>query len=300
MIRPLVQGEDWQPTSLGLLVPPRRRRRYDRPVAVDLFAGCGGFSLGLHQAGFHVAGAVEMDFAAATTYTVNLARPGLKFHFDTPEREAKFHRHLEDHLGLKPKKGRKKDQVFGSGHGLLAGDGWISAEEGPGCEHFWIADAKTLKGADILAALDLDIGELDLVAGGPPCQGFSLAGRRNVVDPRNSLVFEFVRLVLEMRPKAMVMENVPGMISMTTPEGIPVVDALCRILGDGGFGSYEALKQSLIGAPAARSAMRGTKVVKDMRRPKGEPDVEADDEDLDGDEPEMEPAQTELFAGIGV
>lgn len=280
--RPLVSGEDWEPTAMGLLVPPRRRRRYDRPVAVDLFAGCGGFSLGLHQAGYHVAGAVELDFNAAVTYTVNLARPGLKFHFDTPEREAKFHRHLEDHLGLRPKPGRKKDQVFGSGHGLLAGDGWISGDDGPGCEHFWIADARKLTGAEILDALDLDVGELDLVVGGPPCQGFSLAGRRNVVDPRNSLVFEFARLVLEMRPKAMVMENVPGMISMTTPEGIPVVDALCRVLSDGGFGGYEALKKTLVGAPTARAAMNGTKVVKDMRGP--DDAVNDDPEEDQGDD----------------
>ena len=53
--------------------------------------------------------------------------------------------------------------------------------------------------------------ELDLIAGGPPCQGFSLIGRRLVDDKRNQLIFHFFRLVSELRPRYFVMENVPGM-----------------------------------------------------------------------------------------
>ena len=59
-------------------------------------------------------------------------------------------------------------------------------------------------------------GDLDLVFGGPPCQGFSNMGLRDVRDPRNSLVDHYVRLVLELRPKAFVMENVPGMLAGAT------------------------------------------------------------------------------------
>lgn len=57
------------------------------------------------------------------------------------------------------------------------------------------------------------IGErdIDVVFGGPPCQGFSLMGKRELDDPRNSLVFHFLRLVLELKPKYFVMENVRGM-----------------------------------------------------------------------------------------
>lgn len=54
--------------------------------------------------------------------------------------------------------------------------------------------------------------DIDVVFGGPPCQGFSLIGKREINDPRNQLVFEFVRLVKELKPKYFVMENVPGMI----------------------------------------------------------------------------------------
>jgi len=53
--------------------------------------------------------------------------------------------------------------------------------------------------------------EIDVVFGGPPCQGFSLIGKRSLEDPRNSLVFHFIRLVIELNPKYFVIENVPGM-----------------------------------------------------------------------------------------
>ncbi len=56
--------------------------------------------------------------------------------------------------------------------------------------------------------------KIDLVVGGPPCQGFSLAGNRNENDERNLLVFHFARIVNELKPKAFVMENVLGILSM--------------------------------------------------------------------------------------
>lgn len=57
-----------------------------------------------------------------------------------------------------------------------------------------------------------DIGdrEIDVVFGGPPCQGFSMIGKRDIDDSRNALVFHFIRLVLELKPKFFVMENVRG------------------------------------------------------------------------------------------
>lgn len=61
------------------------------------------------------------------------------------------------------------------------------------------------------AALPLERGELDVLDGSPPCQGFSTAGRRQVDDPRNSLFREYVRLLDAWNPKVLVMENVAGM-----------------------------------------------------------------------------------------
>ena len=69
-----------------------------------------------------------------------------------------------------------------------------------------------LNAAKIRRAIGYD-GDVDLVCGGPPCQGFSHMGLRDKRDPRNLLVSHFVRLVLEIRPKSFVMENVPGILS---------------------------------------------------------------------------------------
>lgn len=55
-------------------------------------------------------------------------------------------------------------------------------------------------------------GELDLLDGSPPCQGFSTAGKRILNDPRNELFREFIRLLRGLKPKVFVMENVPGLV----------------------------------------------------------------------------------------
>lgn len=53
--------------------------------------------------------------------------------------------------------------------------------------------------------------EIDLIAGGPPCQGFSFAGRRQADDPRNQLFTKYLEVVKIVRPTAVLLENVPGM-----------------------------------------------------------------------------------------
>lgn len=57
------------------------------------------------------------------------------------------------------------------------------------------------------------IGKVDVIIGGPPCQGFSTIGKRLVKDPRNELVFEFIRFVNVIKPKMFLMENVRGLLS---------------------------------------------------------------------------------------
>lgn len=73
--------------------------------------------------------------------------------------------------------------------------------------------------------------DIDLVVGGPPCQGFSNMGLRDLRDPRNSLVDHYVRLVLELRPKAFVMENVPGMLAGETRSVLEKVIEVCESNG---------------------------------------------------------------------
>lgn len=61
-------------------------------------------------------------------------------------------------------------------------------------------------------------GDLDVLVGGPPCQGFSIAGPRNMNDKRNRLYTAMVKLADKLKPKAVLLENVPGML--TTNKGI--------------------------------------------------------------------------------
>lgn len=268
----------WTESGTGLIVPfaAGRSRRYSRPVGVDLFCGAGGFSIGFHQAGFHVAAAMDVDPDAATTYMLNLARPGVRIHFDTPEREAAYARRLERGMGLAGKRAKQPGLVVS---GLAAGSGWIAGYGKPydptahpndylaeinrppvhpdGCEHFWLADIRKVPGQDILDALELRAGEVDVVFGSPPCQGFSMANaKRSPMDPRNSFVFDFCRVVLELRPKAMALENVPQLATMVTPEGVPVIDAMARVLADGSFAAYDALRNALRDRPDVRMALR--------------------------------------------
>jgi DNA (cytosine-5)-methyltransferase 1 len=88
-----------------------------------------------------------------------------------------------------------------------------------------------LDAENVYAALGGKIA-LDLVFGGPPCQGFSHMGLRDTEDPRNDLVSQFARLVAELQPRAFVMENVPGMLSGKTR---PVLDRAIRSFSEAGY-----------------------------------------------------------------
>ena len=68
--------------------------------------------------------------------------------------------------------------------------------------------------------------QIDLIVGGPPCQGFSIAGKRNTNDPRNSLFMEYVKYINYFNPKAFIMENVIGILSMKTDNNEKVIDII--------------------------------------------------------------------------
>jgi len=79
----------------------------------------------------------------------------------------------------------------------------------------WQRSVVDITGKEILDFCGLKPGELDVLDGSPPCQGFSTAGKREVTDPRNDLFKHYVRLIEEVRPKVFVMENVSGMAKGT-------------------------------------------------------------------------------------
>jgi len=79
----------------------------------------------------------------------------------------------------------------------------------------WQRDITKVSADEILSFCKITKGQLDVLDGSPPCQGFSTAGKRNLNDSRNDLFMEFVRLIEGLQPKVFVMENVSGMIKGT-------------------------------------------------------------------------------------
>lgn len=75
-------------------------------------------------------------------------------------------------------------------------------------------DIINIDGNDILRMTKLSENEVDVIIGGPPCQGFSVSGKRLIDDDRNKLYKSFVKVVSELRPKVFVMENVPGLVKL--------------------------------------------------------------------------------------
>ncbi len=97
---------------------------------------------------------------------------------------------------------------------------------------------------------------VDIIIGGPPCQGFSLANkRRNKIseDPRNRLFYEFVKTINWYNPKAFVMENVKGLLSMQSGEVIKLITEEFENAGTNGYSvKIKVLKSSDFGVPQAR------------------------------------------------
>ena len=140
---------------------------------IDLFAGAGGLSCGLEQAGFKPVLANELVEQYAHTYQIN-----------HPETK------------------------------VVVGD-------------VRQVDEKKLH------ELVKEYKEIDLIAGGPPCQGFSVnAPIRSLDDPRNHLFKEYLRIVNEIRPKAVIIENVPGIISLGKGT---IVEQIYEILNGMGY-----------------------------------------------------------------
>lgn len=175
-----------------------------RPLAIDLFAGAGGLSLGLEQAGYDIAAAVEYDPIHAAVHEFNFP--------------------------------------YGK---------------------TFCADVSKVSGTQIREESAIGQREIHLVAGGPPCQGISMIGRRAIDDPRNALLKEFVYRVLELKPRYFLMENVSGLmvgkhralldevVKMFEESGQYRVVTPVRVLQAADYGTPQSRKRMiLIGARA--------------------------------------------------
>lgn len=97
------------------------------------------------------------------------------------------------------------------------------------------------------------LGKVDVIIAGPPCQGFSMSGKRDILDERNNLFNEVIRVVECVKPKVVVIENVLGLVSMATPKGIPVKDEIINKLKKlGYYVEYRILMASDYGVPQNR------------------------------------------------
>lgn len=114
-------------------------------------------------------------------------------------------------------------------------------------------DVAALSVDEVLRRTGLAPGELDVLDGSPPCQGFSTAGARQIDDPRNALYREFTRLLRGLAPKAFVMENVTGLVKgqMTSV----FVEILADLKACGYRVECRKLRASHLGVPQARERM---------------------------------------------
>jgi DNA (cytosine-5)-methyltransferase 1 len=118
----------------------------------------------------------------------------------------------------------------------------------PQCHHF-CGDIENFSSQNWLQ--EIGSPEVHLVVGGPPCQGFSVAGKRDPKDPRNRLFYEFVRVVSEIRPWYVVMENVPGILTIQNGD---VKEAIIEAFQSIGYPnvSIAILESAAYGVPQIR------------------------------------------------
>jgi DNA (cytosine-5)-methyltransferase 1 len=111
-------------------------------------------------------------------------------------------------------------------------------------------DIKRLSVDEMLRLARLSTGQLDVLDGSPPCQGFSTVGARRIDDPRNLLFMEYVRLLSGARPRAFVMENVSGLVKGKMR--LVFVDMLRALKGAGYRVACRLLDAQYFGVPQSR------------------------------------------------
>lgn len=114
------------------------------------------------------------------------------------------------------------------------------------------ADVSTITGEEIRKQAGIGRKKIDVLFGGPPCNGFSLIGRRRMDDPRNSLLRHFARLVGELRPSYFVVENVQGMLLGNAKATVDSFEKTVRSIGYLVVKPIEILDAQEFGVPQRR------------------------------------------------
>jgi DNA (cytosine-5)-methyltransferase 1 len=198
---------------------------------IELFAGCGGLSLGLETAGFDLLVANELSPMASETFAYNhlnadlesqnnidkvfwvssnYSRSDLKLRLRENPYEATglSKNHYSDLLEKKPTNASlKRSLLVGS---IIDINSILNSDSRVGEKNGWLL--KQLRSG-------LGSGGVDLVSGGPPCQSFSLAGMRDHSHHRNKLPGEFAKFVGKIKPRIALLENVSGILRAFTIDG---------------------------------------------------------------------------------
>lgn len=114
----------------------------------------------------------------------------------------------------------------------------------------WRADLSSISPFALLDRANLSMGSVDLIVGGPPCQGFSSAGARDWNDPRNTLLRHFVSIITTLRPTWFIMENVEGLL--TARGGFYIIEAVSRFLDAGYWVGVKKVYMERYGLPQRR------------------------------------------------
>jgi DNA (cytosine-5)-methyltransferase 1 len=178
---------------------------------IDLFAGCGGLSLGAMRAGLKGLFAIEYQKNAFDTLRENLIEKS-KSEFDKLE---------------------------------VSGFDWPSELPiGNYDINFLLSEKK-----DFIKSLK---GKVDVVIGGPPCQGFSIAGKRNEKDPRNQLYKSYLSFISIIQPKILLIENVSGIASKFSATSSSYKDQIIKNLEKEYYVGGKLLSSEIFGVPQKR------------------------------------------------
>jgi DNA (cytosine-5)-methyltransferase 1 len=185
---------------------------------IELFAGCGGLSLGLKSVGFELVMANELSPMAAETYAYNLLNEDLQAQSQSaPPKLAKVvwlsSQYSQADLKLRLREDPRRFPLPNEGYSDIAYDG--NNIKGSLVVGSIVSLNQWIKGNPNVAkalAEGFGTGGVDLVSGGPPCQSFSMAGLRRKDCEKNALPWEFAQLAQVVNPKFILLENVTGIL----------------------------------------------------------------------------------------
>src|SRR5690606_32069309 len=191
---------------------PKRKLKH-----IELFAGCGGMSLGLEKAGFELYFANELSPMAGETFAYNMLGENLSqlSHYGEVSDKVKW---IKSNYSSNDLTSRLRENPFSATNGNFSDLKSINDIKGK----LLVGDIDNLllffdEHPEIVEQIRRD--NIDLLSGGPPCQGFSLAGKRIKDDYKNSLPLSFARVTGLIQPKAVILENVKGITSPFTVDG---------------------------------------------------------------------------------